>query len=147
MHAFNNGGSCPNDDARLARIACCTPEQWAALKPVLQPFFYDGWRHKRVEDELARHNHRVANGKLGGRPKKANRKLNLSPKPSQYKDAADAAILEFPASGAENAERELFTRGKQVLGPSAGGMVANLLKVKQGSVAAARAAIELASTK
>lgn len=44
-------------------------------------------------------------------------------------------------------EAELFRRGKAVLGKSAGGMIADLLKAKDGRVALARAAIEQASTK
>lgn len=55
------------------------------------------------------------------------------------KDGADAS--------ASALERELFVRGKQVLGASAGGMIANLLKSKGGDVALARSAIETASTK
>jgi len=45
------------------------------------------------------------------------------------------------------AEAELFDRGKKVLGPTAGGLIRNLLKAKDGNVALARAAVEQASTK
>jgi hypothetical protein len=44
-------------------------------------------------------------------------------------------------------EKELFDRGKQVLGKSAGGQIAKLKKAKGGNTALARAAIEQASTK
>lgn len=44
-------------------------------------------------------------------------------------------------------ERDLFVRGKQVLGRSSGGLIARLLKAKDGNVALARSAIEYASTK
>ncbi len=44
-------------------------------------------------------------------------------------------------------ERQLFVRGKEVLGSSAGGMIKKLLTAKEGSVAQARAAIETASEK
>lgn len=56
----------------------------------------------------------------------------------EKKDAADAA---------PNLERELFDRGKAVLGQQAGGLIAKLLKSKKNDVALARAAIETASTK
>lgn len=49
--------------------------------------------------------------------------------------------------GAAELERDLFARGKQVLGKTAGGMVVKLLRAKGGSVAKARAAIEEASEK
>ncbi|MBB5045941.1 hypothetical protein HNR60_000676 [Rhodopseudomonas rhenobacensis] len=44
-------------------------------------------------------------------------------------------------------EKELFDRGKQVLGKSAGGQIVKLKNAKGGNVALARAAIEQASTK
>ena len=46
-----------------------------------------------------------------------------------------------------DAEKELFERGKQVLGKDAGGLVARLRKSKGGSIELARAAIEQAATK
>lgn len=48
-------GSLPSDDERLARIALCQSQcEWQLLKAVLQPFFDDGWRHKRIDEELAK---------------------------------------------------------------------------------------------
>jgi hypothetical protein len=44
-------------------------------------------------------------------------------------------------------ETELFRRGKEVLGNKAGGLVTELLKVNDGKIPLARAAIETASTK
>ncbi|WP_441280522.1 DUF1376 domain-containing protein [Tardiphaga sp. 862_B3_N1_1] len=44
-------------------------------------------------------------------------------------------------------EKELFDRGKQVLGKKAGGLIAKLKAAKGGNIALARAAIEQASTK
>lgn len=59
------------------------------------------------------------------------------------KDGADAPIVLDPSE----AERELFRRGKTVLGKNAGGQISNLLKAKGGNVALARSAIEMAATK
>lgn len=58
----------------------------------------------------------------------------------------DAASNDAP-SDVKAPDAELFDRGKKVLGKSAGGMIAGLLKAKGGSVPLARAAIEQASTK
>ena len=44
-------------------------------------------------------------------------------------------------------ERDLFARGKTVLGKEAGGLITKLLKAKNGEIALARAAIEQASVK
>lgn len=47
-------GSLPEDDRQLARIAAMTTAQWKRSKPVVQAFFHDGWKHKRIDKELAR---------------------------------------------------------------------------------------------
>src|SRR4051794_38998088 len=57
--------------------------------------------------------------------------------------ATDAPASIDPSLG----ERELFARGKEILGKSAGGLTANLLKAKSHNVALARAALETASQK
>lgn len=44
-------------------------------------------------------------------------------------------------------ERDYFARGKAILGKSAGGLLARLLKSKKGCIELARASIEMAATK
>lgn len=51
------------------------------------------------------------------------------------------------APSAHSDEANLFRRGREVCGPSSGGLIAKLLKSKKGSVPLARAAIEQAVTK
>lgn len=63
-------------------------------------------------------------------------------KTEQKKDAASAAP-ELPLTP----DAEVYHRGKQVLGPSAGGMIKRLIAAKGGNLALARAALETASTK
>lgn len=67
---------------------------------------------------------------------KVNVKVNVNSAPN----GAGAAAPPDP-------EKELFERGKQVLGRNAGGQIAKLKAAKGGSIALARAAIEQASTK
>jgi uncharacterized protein YdaU (DUF1376 family) len=47
-------GSLPDDDASLRRIARTDFRQWKRMKPRLQRLFHDGWKHKRVEADLAK---------------------------------------------------------------------------------------------
>lgn len=64
-------------------------------------------------------------------------------KKERKKDAApSAAILQI-----SDPEKDLFDRGKLLLGKSSGGLIRNLLTAKNNSVPLARAAIEMASTK
>lgn len=73
------------------------------------------------------------------------------PEAERKKDAASAApelalVPNRPRSTIGDRERELFERGKEVLGQNAGGLIKNLLASK-GAVELARAAIETAATK
>jgi uncharacterized protein YdaU (DUF1376 family) len=52
MHYWTTGGL-PDDDRQLATIARMTPREWKQCRPILEKFFRDGWRHKRVDFELA----------------------------------------------------------------------------------------------
>jgi uncharacterized protein YdaU (DUF1376 family) len=51
MHYWDNGGL-PDDDRRLARIACMTGKQWASYRENIAEFFQPGWVHTRLEREL-----------------------------------------------------------------------------------------------
>lgn len=53
MHYWQEG-SLPNDDRLLARIACATDAEWRRTKPLIEAFFEPGWKHGRIEDELAK---------------------------------------------------------------------------------------------
>jgi uncharacterized protein YdaU (DUF1376 family) len=72
--AWQLGGALPDDDAKLAAWALCTPEEWAAIKPVVMEFFAlrrGKWWHDRVREELATYEatsrKRKAAGKKGGK--------------------------------------------------------------------------------
>jgi uncharacterized protein YdaU (DUF1376 family) len=52
MHYWAKG-SLPDDDVQLAMIARMSLTRWRKARPILQAFFYDGWRHKSVERESA----------------------------------------------------------------------------------------------
>ena len=140
-------GVLPDDDRQLSRIASMTPAEWRRARPNVQPFFTDGWRHKRIDAELARSaeisSKRSASAKLKHSNSSANAEqldthAGATSQPQSQKDAAVAA---------PDPEVELFRRGREVLGRQAGGLVSKLLAAKQKNVPLARAAIEQASTK
>lgn len=57
MAYWDTGKPLPDDDRVLARIVGTTATEWAMLRPAMYPFFVveDGvWRHKRIDQELAR---------------------------------------------------------------------------------------------
>lgn len=154
-------GELPVDDSQLATIARMTKPEWRKAKPILIKFFDEGWHHGRVEKDLAEakasYEARAAAGKEGGKASgraKATAKQNgsiASAGLEQSDSNAQATFNHLPkkdaADAAPDPEKELFDRGKVVLGKAGGGLVAKLLKAKGNNIALARAAIEQASTK
>lgn len=69
-------GSLPDDDSRLARIACMSESEWHTTRPVIEVLFEAGWRHKRIDEELAKsaekYQRRAASGRRGGVNKASN---------------------------------------------------------------------------
>ena len=63
------------------------------------------------------------------------------PGPVRDQDAAPARASD------ESDEASLYRRGKEILGGNSGGMIKKLVVAKDGNVALARAAVEMASTK
>ena len=51
MHYWRKGGL-PDDDRQLSKIAKLPLKTWCEYRATLQDFFYDGWKHKRIEAEL-----------------------------------------------------------------------------------------------
>jgi uncharacterized protein YdaU (DUF1376 family) len=45
-------GGLPDDDSQLARIVNLSLPKWKKLRDVIQAFFYDGWHHEQIDDEL-----------------------------------------------------------------------------------------------
>jgi len=150
-------GSLPTDDRQLATIACMTPAEWRKAKPTLEKFFGEGWRHGRVEKDLAEakesYEKRAAAGAEGGKAK-ARAKQSSSNATAMLDQNSSNALATFnhlpkkdAADAAPDPEVELFRRGREVLGKQGGGLITKLLISKNKNVALARAAIEQASTK
>jgi uncharacterized protein YdaU (DUF1376 family) len=55
LFSYWRRGGLPDDDRQLAAITKMSLRAWKRQRPVLQAFFYNGWKHKRVDSELARH--------------------------------------------------------------------------------------------
>jgi uncharacterized protein YdaU (DUF1376 family) len=53
MHYWRKG-ELPDDDRQLAKITKLPLRTWRDYRATLQDFFYEGWRHKRIDAELQR---------------------------------------------------------------------------------------------
>jgi uncharacterized protein YdaU (DUF1376 family) len=161
MHYWTSG-KLPDDDRALARIARMTATEWKRDRAIIQAFFRDGWKHKRIEaerqrvDEVsetyasrARHaaNKRWskdANGNASSIPQALLQHAEPQPHSSVPKGTG--------ATAPPDPKKELFDRGRQVLGRESGGLISKLLRAcgpedDPKSIAKARARIEDASTK
>jgi uncharacterized protein YdaU (DUF1376 family) len=54
-------GCVPDDDEQLSRIVGLTLPKWRKMRPIIQAFFRDGWRHKRIDAELAKAETKIEN--------------------------------------------------------------------------------------
>jgi uncharacterized protein YdaU (DUF1376 family) len=79
LHYWAKGGL-PDDDQELANITRLPLDEWLSHRRVLKRFFYDGWKHKRIEAELRRATDKIAkareHGQKGGQVASMNREKN-----------------------------------------------------------------------
>lgn len=66
MHYWQHD-ALPTDDARLAAIAGLSVAQWRRIREPVQAKFAEGWKHKRIDAELARLDRAVMQRRLAGR--------------------------------------------------------------------------------
>jgi uncharacterized protein YdaU (DUF1376 family) len=53
MHYWRKG-ELPDDDRQLSKITKLPLKTWCDYRPTLQDFFHEGWKHKRIDAELAK---------------------------------------------------------------------------------------------
>lgn len=53
MHYWRKG-QLPDDDRQLSKITKLPLKTWCEYRPTLQEFFQEGWKHKRIDAELAK---------------------------------------------------------------------------------------------
>lgn len=83
LHAWTHEGALPQDSVRLARVAGLSAKEWKESGPILLEFFREAdgaYRHKRVDEELAKASANVeqrrAAGKASAEARKAKRNGN-----------------------------------------------------------------------
>ena len=69
-------GGLPDDDEELAYIVGVDTAAWAAIRPKLRRFFRDGWRHKRIDEEIQKAETAYERRAYAGRRSGASRRNN-----------------------------------------------------------------------
>jgi uncharacterized protein YdaU (DUF1376 family) len=106
MHYWATGGL-PDDDRQLAVIAGLSDREWRAMRPVLEKFFQPGWKHKRIDAELAeahdKYERRASAGKRGGEAKAASNATAMlqqtASNPNPNPNPQDRGVREETAPG------------------------------------------------
>lgn len=80
MHYWQTG-SLPTKDDQLARIAGLTLDEWSNGRSTMAAFFEEGWRHKRVEFELAKAKKLSDAGRTGGLASGEARRATINERP------------------------------------------------------------------
>lgn len=86
MHYWRTG-SLPSDDRQLANVTRLPFKSWTDAKPIIQAFFHNGWKHKRIDGDLAattaKYERRAAAGHKGGVAKAKQKSSNATDLPDQ----------------------------------------------------------------
>ena len=103
MHYWRKG-ELPDDDRQLSKITKLPLRTWCEYRPTLQDFFYEGWKHKRIDAELqkmlqrfAKARDRRAKGRhrVGARAHEAGKCVALRARPA----ASNCRAAVGPGSG------------------------------------------------
>lgn len=104
MHYWRKGGL-PDDERQIAKIAKLSSKAWASHRCVLQEFFHDGWKHTRIEKELAKMmkvaERRQMSGSLGGTASAAAR-VKATDKPLMQQERGQANAEQTSSNAAAN---------------------------------------------
>ena len=111
-------GCLPPDDHQLAQIVKLSYRDWLGMKPTIQAFFHDGWKHKRVDRELekarGKYAKRVGSSEAAAVVREA-KKQEASPSPiSPEKRVRDLTPAEADLCQAANGVRWLKGRDVDV---------------------------------
>lgn len=105
MHYWANG-CLPEDDVQLAKIVRMSPARWRKMRPIIQAFFHDGWKHKRIDEEIIAATERYekfaragrASGQVRGSKKNEHRSNDVG------NDVGNETAQSFEQPGADNQE-------------------------------------------
>lgn len=103
MHYWQIGGLPTSDDA-LARIAKMTLAEWKRSRDTIAEFFEDGWRHNRIDEEIAH-----ADDISSKRKAAAERRHGKSDANAQQEDTHAGATLQSPSLVVDNKPNGLLS--------------------------------------
>lgn len=116
MNYWMHGGL-PDDDRQLAKVTGLSIRSWRRMRPTLETFFYDGWNHKRIDQDLTKVD-KIAEQRrfFGARGGAATKRANLQPVSSNYNDLLKAkALAKASANEQQKLQQKLQQKPQQKL--------------------------------
>jgi uncharacterized protein YdaU (DUF1376 family) len=108
-------GCLPEDDGQLSRIACMTAAEWRRAKPNVKPFFSDGWKHKRIDAEIAK-SIELSNKRSEAAKQKGSKRQAIAEQEHQQLDTHAGATSQSPSlDRIGSAGASAFTDGSKSL--------------------------------
>jgi uncharacterized protein YdaU (DUF1376 family) len=131
MHYWRKG-ELPDDDGQLSKITKLPLKTWCDYREVLQGFFHDGWKHKRIDAELMRmmriSEKRASAGQKGGLNSALSRvKLENAPRGR----ALPRAIASFCSSEAQANVDHSHTHSQKILSSSPSSQALSVIPVSR----------------
>src|SRR3990167_3154122 len=144
MHYWVNG-ELPTGDDQLTKIARMSKAEWTRARPILLAFFSDGWKHVRIEEELAKAEQLSVSRRANAQLRHSKGKATGPPLHTQ--SHTQLQKKEGRGADAPTPETEFFSKGKELLGEKAGGLLAKLLSSQNRDTTKALACLEAARGK
>jgi uncharacterized protein YdaU (DUF1376 family) len=104
-----SNGKLPTDERQLARIAKVTDREWTRIRATLAAFFEDGWRHQRIEEEIA-NAEKVASSNAEKARGAANKRWSKHP-PSNAPSIHQAMLQNAQSQSQSQSKEEKIDRG------------------------------------
>lgn len=109
----------PTDDKQLAAIAKLPLRIWLDSKETIQAFFFDGWRHKRIEEELEK---RFA---VSSKRAEAGAKGGMRTQMKHFINGANASVC----SSMTHTQRNITSTDRIERGPAGGSTTSDLASI------------------
>lgn len=112
MRYWQDGGL-PSDETLIRRYSLLTAEQWSEAKPVLVALFDEGWKHKRIDAELAKAADIIGKRKAAGQQRHSTSSAHAEQEDStssytRVPPSPSPLVIEPPASVPVSEARALF---------------------------------------
>lgn len=109
MHYWQKG-SLPTEDRSLASIVKLPLNEWLEMRPTIAAFFDAGWRHERVDKELANAQQMLSKRKAAGKAGAYARYGNRMADAQQTESQSDAILPKKDSSSSDNLEPSFHAR-------------------------------------